>query len=158
MVLFTDGVTEAENEDREEFGQERLSEKLSARIRLKPNEFNRRLLADLDEFSSASHDRDDATIVTSKESDQTEGHSSLPSSKSITAGKGTQILTLPGSQIRLDFLKLVQRHVRHPHLDHFSIPRVHLEILWKQAGKLFIKFRFRRTFLDAFNDFRRFDS
>ena len=33
MVLFTDGVTEAENEDREEFGQGRLSEKLSARIR-----------------------------------------------------------------------------------------------------------------------------
>ena len=66
MVLFTDGVTEAENEDREEFGQGRLSEKLSARIRLKPNEFNHRLLADLDEFSSASHDRDDVTIVTLK--------------------------------------------------------------------------------------------
>ena len=26
MVLFTDGVTESENEDREEFGQGRLSE------------------------------------------------------------------------------------------------------------------------------------
>jgi phosphoserine phosphatase RsbU/P len=66
MVLFTDGVTEAENEDREEFGQDRLSEILSARIRLKPNEFNRRLLSDLDEYSSASHDRDDVTIVTLK--------------------------------------------------------------------------------------------
>ena len=32
MVLFTDGVTEAENEDREEFGQDELSEKLSARM------------------------------------------------------------------------------------------------------------------------------
>ena len=33
---------------------------------MKPNEFNHRLLADLDEFSSASHDRDDVTIVTLK--------------------------------------------------------------------------------------------
>ena len=82
MVLFTDGVTESENEDRE-IRSRQLSEKLSARIRLKPNEFNHKLLADLDEFSSASHDRDDVTIVTLKESDQTEGHSSLPSSKSI---------------------------------------------------------------------------
>ena len=66
MVLFTDGVTEAENEDREEFGLDRLSEKLSSRIRLKPNEFNRRLLSDLDEYWSAEHDRDDVTIVTLK--------------------------------------------------------------------------------------------
>ena len=65
MVLFTDGVTEAENGDREEFGQDRLSEKLSARIRLKPNEFNRRLLADLMSIRPL-HDRDDVTIVTLK--------------------------------------------------------------------------------------------
>jgi sigma-B regulation protein RsbU (phosphoserine phosphatase) len=66
MVLFTDGVTEAENEDREEFGLSRLSDKLSARIHLKPNEFNRRLLSDLDEYSSTSYERDDITIVTLK--------------------------------------------------------------------------------------------
>jgi sigma-B regulation protein RsbU (phosphoserine phosphatase) len=66
MVLFTDGVTEAENEEREEFGQERLCERLSSRILLKPNEFNQRLLSDLDEYSSASYERDDVTIVTLK--------------------------------------------------------------------------------------------
>jgi sigma-B regulation protein RsbU (phosphoserine phosphatase) len=66
MVLFTDGVTEAENEEREEFGQDRLSDKLSSRVLLKPNEFNRKLLADLDEYSSVTHERDDVTIVTLK--------------------------------------------------------------------------------------------
>jgi phosphoserine phosphatase RsbU/P len=66
MVLFTDGVTEAENEEREEFGQDRLSDKLSSRLLLKPNEFNCRLLSDLDEYSSSNHERDDVTIVTLK--------------------------------------------------------------------------------------------
>lgn len=66
MVLFTDGVTETENEEREEFSLNRLCDELSRGLPLKPDEFNRRLLADLDSYSSPSFERDDLTIVTLK--------------------------------------------------------------------------------------------
>ena len=66
LVLFTDGVTEAENEDKEEFGIERLSETLSSSVKLKANEFNQKLLSALDEYSSDSFERDDVTFVTVK--------------------------------------------------------------------------------------------
>ena len=66
MVLFTDGVTEAENEVRKEFGLDRLSDKLSSSLALGAEEFNERLLSDLDDFSSDSFKRDDVTILTVK--------------------------------------------------------------------------------------------
>ncbi|HAE10797.1 MAG TPA: hypothetical protein DCG39_04050 [Opitutae bacterium] len=66
MVLFTDGVTEAENEEREEFGLDRLSDKLSSSLALGAEEFNEGLLSDLDDFSSDSFKRDDVTILTVK--------------------------------------------------------------------------------------------
>jgi phosphoserine phosphatase RsbU/P len=66
LVLFTDGVTEAENEDREEFGIDRLSNILSSAAPIKANGFNQKLLSELDEYSSDSFERDDLTIVTVK--------------------------------------------------------------------------------------------
>ncbi len=66
LVLFTDGVTEAENEDKEEFGIDRLSKTLSSSVMLKANVFNRKLLSALDEYSSDSFERDDVTFVTVK--------------------------------------------------------------------------------------------
>jgi sigma-B regulation protein RsbU (phosphoserine phosphatase) len=66
LVLFTDGVTEAENEDKEEFGIDRLSKTLSATTPSKANDFNRKLLSELDEYRSDSFERDDLTIVTVK--------------------------------------------------------------------------------------------
>jgi serine phosphatase RsbU (regulator of sigma subunit) len=66
LVLFTDGVTEAENEDKEEFGIDRLSKTLSSSVTSKANVFNRKLLSALDEYSSDSFERDDVTFVTVK--------------------------------------------------------------------------------------------
>ena len=66
LVLFTDGVTEAENEEKEEFGIARLCETLSSSFSSKANVFNRKLLCELDDYSSDSFERDDLTIVTVK--------------------------------------------------------------------------------------------
>ena len=66
LVLFTDGVTEAENEEKEEFGIDRLCETLSSSTSSKANVFNRKLLSELDDYSSDSFERDDLTIVAVK--------------------------------------------------------------------------------------------
>jgi sigma-B regulation protein RsbU (phosphoserine phosphatase) len=66
LVLYTDGVTESQNQSKEEFGLDRLCEKLLGATEKSPNSFNSSLMKSLEEFSSVSADRDDLTLLSVK--------------------------------------------------------------------------------------------
>lgn len=66
LVLYTDGVTESQNQSNEEFGIDRLCEKLEGALEKSPHLFNSSLMNSLEEFSSISSDRDDLTLLTVK--------------------------------------------------------------------------------------------
>jgi sigma-B regulation protein RsbU (phosphoserine phosphatase) len=66
LVLYTDGVTESQNQSKEEFGIDRLCEKLKGALEKSPHLFNSSLMNSLEEFSSISSDRDDLTLLTVK--------------------------------------------------------------------------------------------
>lgn len=66
LVLYTDGVTEAANHEKEEFGTNRLSELLATSSKSSAKDFNRMLVNKLDEFSSTESERDDITLLTVK--------------------------------------------------------------------------------------------
>ena len=66
LVLYTDGVTEAANSEKEEFGTHRLSELLASSPKSSAKDFNRMLVKKLDEFSAADSERDDVTLFTVK--------------------------------------------------------------------------------------------
>tara|TARA_B100001093_G_scaffold510673_1_gene577005 strand:- start:565 stop:2007 length:1443 start_codon:yes stop_codon:yes gene_type:complete len=66
LVLYTDGVTESQNQSKEEFGLDRLCEKLLGSTEKSPNSFNSSLMKSLEEFSSVSADRDDLTLLSVK--------------------------------------------------------------------------------------------
>lgn len=68
LVLYTDGVTESQNQSNEEFGLDRLCEKLKNAKENSPLSFNSSLMKSLEEFSSISSDRDDLTLLTVKRS------------------------------------------------------------------------------------------
>jgi phosphoserine phosphatase RsbU/P len=60
-VLYSDGITEAENEAGEEFGNERLEELM--RISCTPAELRDRIAAAVDAFVGAAPQKDDETLV-----------------------------------------------------------------------------------------------
>jgi len=66
LCLFTDGVTEAANPDKEEFGLERLKGELIEHWQLDPESLNQKIIQDLNKFSLQSPDRDDLTLLTIK--------------------------------------------------------------------------------------------
>ncbi len=66
LCLFTDGVTEATNQEAEEFGLTRLKGKLIDYAELDARSINRKLVEDLNKFSSQKSDRDDLTLLTIK--------------------------------------------------------------------------------------------
>ena len=66
LVLYTDGVTEAANHEKEEFGTNRLCELLATSSKSSAKDFNRMLVNKLDEFSSTESERDDITLLTVK--------------------------------------------------------------------------------------------
>jgi len=66
LVLYTDGVTESQNQSKEEFGLDRLCEKLEGAKEKSPRSFNSSLMSSLEAFSSTSSDRDDLTLLTVK--------------------------------------------------------------------------------------------
>ena len=68
LVLYTDGVTESQNQSNEEFGLDRLCNKLKNAKDNTPLSFNSSLMKSLEEFSSISCDRDDLTLLTVKRS------------------------------------------------------------------------------------------
>ncbi len=66
LCLYTDGVTEASNQDKEEFGLSRLSDELIKYSDLDPDSLNQKIVQDLNKFSDQGLDRDDLTLLTVK--------------------------------------------------------------------------------------------
>jgi sigma-B regulation protein RsbU (phosphoserine phosphatase) len=62
LILFTDGVTEAGNPGKEEFGEQRLLELLEGNRTSTPTEIKDRILSALADFSHSNLD-DDATLL-----------------------------------------------------------------------------------------------
>ncbi len=63
LLLYTDGITESEDHDGEEFGLERLMEFCREHRDLAPKEFARALETDLDSFTRGQPAADDRTVV-----------------------------------------------------------------------------------------------
>jgi sigma-B regulation protein RsbU (phosphoserine phosphatase) len=66
LLLYTDGVTEATNEEGEEFGIKNLENFAIKNSNLSPKIINRKLISKLDSFSSSQFERDDITLLTIK--------------------------------------------------------------------------------------------
>jgi len=62
LVLFTDGITEIENAEAEEFGEQRLMELLCANRALDAEAMQKRVMAAIAEFSGGNF-QDDATLI-----------------------------------------------------------------------------------------------
>ncbi len=63
ILLYTDGVTEAQDEDREQFEDERLFTTLENAKSLAPAEVLRDVLRAVEEFSGGARQADDITLV-----------------------------------------------------------------------------------------------
>ena len=62
-VLFTDGITEAMNEEADMFGEERLSRLLQEHAALGPAALLDRILQDVEAFVGTADQHDDMTMV-----------------------------------------------------------------------------------------------
>jgi len=67
LVIYTDGVTEAMNENRDQYGEERLIQLIKASGKLSPQEFIDRLSDNIKEFTGDQPQNDDITVVAIKE-------------------------------------------------------------------------------------------
>ena len=67
LVIYTDGVTEAMNGDRDQYGEDRLIRLIKECGRLSPQEFMDRLNADIKGFTGDQPQNDDITVVAIKE-------------------------------------------------------------------------------------------
>jgi len=67
LVIYTDGVTEAMNERREQYGEERLIKVIKECGRKSPQEFIDRLSEDIKSFTGDMPQNDDITVVAIKE-------------------------------------------------------------------------------------------
>ena len=63
FAFFTDGITEAMNEESDLFGEERLSSLLEEHAHLPPDELQERILRDVEGFVGGAEQHDDMTIV-----------------------------------------------------------------------------------------------
>lgn len=63
LFLYTDGLTETENENEIEFGVERIQEYLENNIENDLKDIHKGLLSDLDEFKGKNNYRDDITML-----------------------------------------------------------------------------------------------
>ena len=63
LVLYTDGITEVENSERELWGRERLENLLRACRDCKPAQIIERILLEISSFSRNAPQRDDMTLV-----------------------------------------------------------------------------------------------
>lgn len=63
LIIFTDGVVEAENANHEEYGEGRLLTSIGNPANLSPTELLKRLLADLDRFVGNTPQHDDVTCM-----------------------------------------------------------------------------------------------
>ncbi|MBN2183692.1 MAG: anti-sigma factor antagonist [Candidatus Krumholzibacteriota bacterium] len=67
LVIYTDGVTEAMNEDREQYGEDRLINLIKSSGKLSPDEFIDKLNGDIWTFTGEYPQNDDITVVAIKE-------------------------------------------------------------------------------------------
>lgn len=67
LVIYTDGVTEAMNETREQYGEERLIHLIKQYGRLSPQEFIDHLNGNIKDFTGEYPQNDDITVVAVKE-------------------------------------------------------------------------------------------
>ncbi len=67
LIIYTDGVTEAMNEDRKQFGEERLIECIKEGGKLPPQEFIDQLTERISAFTGDMSQNDDITVVAIKE-------------------------------------------------------------------------------------------
>ena len=63
MLLYTDGITEAKNENREQFGDERLKASFKEHCNKKPKLMKEGIKNDLSEFIGGLEIDDDYTLV-----------------------------------------------------------------------------------------------
>ncbi len=63
LVIFTDGVIEAENERAEEYGEDRLILQINANLALNPAQMLAQIMADLDRFVATTPQHDDITCL-----------------------------------------------------------------------------------------------
>jgi phosphoserine phosphatase RsbU/P len=63
LVVFTDGLVEAENERAEEYGEPRMLNILHGGVASAPDELLRRLMADVDTFVGSTPQHDDVTCL-----------------------------------------------------------------------------------------------
>ena len=63
FAFFTDGITEAMNEELDLFGEERLSRLLEEHARLPSDEIQQRILGDVEGFVGGAEQHDDMTLV-----------------------------------------------------------------------------------------------
>jgi len=64
LVLYTDGLTETENEENEEYGSERIQEFLEKNQETDLRVLHKELLKELDDFKGSNDYRDDITLLT----------------------------------------------------------------------------------------------
>ncbi len=63
LIIYTDGIVEAQNEEGEEFGEERLRQVLQSNLDLPPRELQREILRVVEEFVAGYEQSDDLTLV-----------------------------------------------------------------------------------------------
>ena len=63
VVLYTDGITEAMNAQREEFGMERLARRTAAMASFSAGEFSSAIVSEVDGFCAGAEQHDDITMV-----------------------------------------------------------------------------------------------
>jgi serine phosphatase RsbU (regulator of sigma subunit) len=66
LILYTDGITEAQNAAHDEFGIERLVQTLKLNSRNNSNELVNTVMSDLDAFVGDAEQYDDITVVAVK--------------------------------------------------------------------------------------------
>jgi serine phosphatase RsbU (regulator of sigma subunit)/anti-sigma regulatory factor (Ser/Thr protein kinase) len=67
LVIYTDGITEAMNKRRDQYGMERLLRFVREHARLTPDEFTEKLNEDVLDFTEGAEQNDDITLVAIKE-------------------------------------------------------------------------------------------
>jgi len=63
LLIFTDGLVEAENAHQEEYGETRVLSTIAAGAALKPSEMLKRLMTELDQFVGQTPQHDDVTLM-----------------------------------------------------------------------------------------------
>jgi transposase len=72
MIIYTDGITEAMNPEKEQFGETRLVNVIKENSHLTPSEFVEKLNESLAQFTRGAEQNDDITVVAIKEKMQAE--------------------------------------------------------------------------------------